>query len=237
VEYFADVQHQLQPWIGDGYVRKEPCTSQLAAVLGHCPEGELVEQGEQGDVGGQAEPSGHLLGALWRFQVAEQYRLQVPQEKAAVRTLLWQLMGQHKPAGAHWYLRAAQQQQQQQQRASPVEVQDSSSAVLWSTLTSSLASDLLLVPPSIRDLMGNEWAAGAGRLPNGEGTGSSSSSSGSSGGGGGGSGGGSGAAAKMLAVQHARAARRKFAQVRQLVGLGPLAEPTAYIFFKGIGLV
>jgi hypothetical protein len=122
-----------------------------------------------------------------------------------------------------------------------VEVQDSSSAVLWSTLTSSLASDLLLVPPSIRDLMGNEWAAGAGRLPNGEGTGSSSSSSsgssGGGGGGGGGSGGGSGAAAKMLAVQHARAARRQFAQVRQLVGLGPLAEPTAYIFFKGIGLV
>jgi hypothetical protein len=126
----------------------------------------------------------------------------------SIRSLLWQVMGQVKPASCQWYQHAAQHhQQQQQQRVGEgaaaasaggvsVSVPESTSAALWSALTRSLASDLLLVPPSIRDMMGNDWAAGVGRL--GADAGSSSSNS---------------TAARMLAVQYARAARRRYAQV------------------------
>jgi hypothetical protein len=128
-------------------------------------------------------------------------------------------MQQLKPAACQWYETAAvhhqkqQQQQQQQQQggkpqkgvgapaAAPASVPECTSPALWSTLTRSLASDLLLVPPSIRDLVGNGWAAGAGRLGGGGDGSSGASSSGSS------------VAARMLAVQYARAARRQYAQV------------------------
>jgi hypothetical protein len=124
-------------------------------------------------------------------------------DSVTARHLLWQAVCQLKPAAEAWYQRAAahqqQQQQQQQQQGQPAEVTmpESTSPALWSTLTRSLASDLLLVPPGIRDMIGNDWAAGAGRLA-GAGVSSSSSSS---------------AAARMLAVQYARAARRQYAQV------------------------
>jgi hypothetical protein len=134
----------------------------------------------------------------------------------STRQLLWEVMQQLKPAACQWYETAAvhhQKQQQQQQgkpqkgigaaAAAPAAVPECTSPALWSTLTRSLASDLLLVPPSIRDLVGNGWAAGAGRLgAGGDGISSASSTSSSS-----------SVAARMLAVQYARAARRQYAQV------------------------
>jgi hypothetical protein len=130
----------------------------------------------------------------------------------STRQLLWEVLKQLKPSACDWYERGAQHHTQQLRaklhhtagleapvsRSSEVApVYNCTSPLLWSTLTCSLASDLLLVPPSIRDLVGNGWAGGAGRL------------------GAGGDGGSSvaGVAARMLVVQYARAARRQYAQV------------------------
>jgi hypothetical protein len=138
--------------------------------------------------------------ALQRLQLAQQQ-----QEGVDIRGLLWTLLCQVKPGACPWYQLAAQQQQQAGKggtAGAPASVPASTGRRLWSTLTASLAADLLLVPPSIRDMVGNNWAAGAGRLAA-PGTDSTSSSSSNS-----------GTAARMLAVQYARAARRQFAQVR-----------------------
>jgi hypothetical protein len=137
------------------------------------------------------------------------------QQKAGMSTrqLLWEVVKQLKPAACHWYEAGAGHHQQQlrqklhsiAQMDAPVSrssdtasVPECTSPALWSTLTRSLASDLLLVPPSIRDLVGNGWAAGAGRLG-----GDSGSSV-------------AGVAARMLAVQYARAATRQYEQVSRV---------------------
>jgi hypothetical protein len=135
------------------------------------------------------------------FATVVQQSEQRQQQGATTRQLLWEVLKQLKPAACHWYEAGAAHHHLQQGGASaaPASVPECTSPALWSTLTRSLASDLLLVPPSIRDLVGNGWAAGAGRL---------------GAGGGGSSSGVAGVAARMLAVQYARAARRQYAKVR-----------------------
>jgi hypothetical protein len=136
------------------------------------------------------------------------------------RQLLWNVMQQLKPAACHWYETGAAHHQIQQQKQQSTKQQQQaqqpgkgassdsavtaavpkcSSQVLWRAITCSLASDLLLVPPSIRDLVGNGWAAGAGRLGAGRDAGS--------------------VAARMLLVQYARAARQQYAQVCHMLSL------------------
>jgi hypothetical protein len=197
-----EMQEIMQPWVGEG---------RFAEVSS--PIEQATDQEQQGQ---QVEIQEQEVWPFFRLRFADMWRRHMPVEVAAMRYLLWDLFGQIKPAAAHWYVHGAKQQQQQQpkrkgQHAADVVI-DSTSAALWSTLTSSLASDLLLVPPSIRDLVGNAWAAGAGRLqaenhPH-DGP-SSSSSSGSA---------AAGAAAKMLAVQYARASRRQYAKVGHAYG-------------------
>jgi hypothetical protein len=134
------------------------------------------------------------------FATVVQQSEQRQQQGATTRQLLWEVLKQLKPAACHWYEAGAGHHQQQQGGASaaPASVPECTSPALWSTLTRSLASDLLLVPPSIRDLVGNGWAAGAGRLG-----GDSGSSV-------------AGVAARMLAVQYARAATRQYEQVSRV---------------------
>jgi hypothetical protein len=151
----------------------------------------------------QQDAEGMSVRAVWD---------QVEEDEAAgvsTRQLLWEVLGQVKPSACQWYEAATrhhhQQLLQQPEDLAPDQEPAAATSVspaLWSTLTHSLASDLLLVPPSIRDMIGNGWAAGAGRLgPIGTGLDSSGS--------------GSATAARMLAVQYARAARRQYAQVSQ----------------------
>ena len=175
-------------------------------------------QGSDSEAGGSvsfgSSSAGSGLGCWQEREQQEGRNVAV----ARTRQLLWEVMQQLKPAACHWYETGAahhhtqqqkqqsdkqqQQQEEAQQPGSPgegassepaVAVPKCSSQVLWRAITCSLASDLLLVPPSIRDLMGNGWAAGAGRL----GAGRDVSSVG----------------ARMLLVQYARAARQQFAQV------------------------
>jgi hypothetical protein len=158
---------------------------------------------------------------LWHMPADES-----PTATSVARSLLWKLLSHTKPAACHWYKAAAVHHRLQQQQkpksgasaaataaaaaadAAALHVPESGSAGLWSTLTSSLASDLLLVPPSIRDLVGNGWAAGAGRLQGlvgaNEGYTSSSDSSAAA-----------GVGARMLLVQYARALRRQYTKVRR----------------------
>jgi len=161
---------------------------------------------------------------LVMLQVADEQQREREQAHGTTRQLLWEVLQQMKPAACQWYEHGAQHYQQQQQHApaerptaassstAPSSAADAKSAAasvpeccsveLWSSLAHSIASDVLLVPPGIRDMVGNGWAAGAGRLGDmGADIASSSSSSSSS------------AAARMLVVQYARAARRKYAQV------------------------
>jgi hypothetical protein len=142
---------------------------------------------------------------------------------SAFRELVWELLAKLKPAACQWYTAAAQhhddrqrrkQQPQPPQQQPPaaassdpavpqkgsVSVPDCSQRSLWRTMAHSIASDLLLVPPGLRDMMGNSWAAEAGRL-GGPGLQAASRDSNK--------------AARMLVVQYARAARRQFAQVRR----------------------
>jgi hypothetical protein len=97
--------------------------------------------------------------------------------------------------------------------AAALAVPDSTSVQLWRVMGGSLASELLLVPPAFRDLLGNDWAAGAGRLGPAD---SSSSSDGEA-----------SAAARLLVVQYARAARRQFVQVRTAACPGVPTLPAA----------
>jgi hypothetical protein len=130
------------------------------------------------------------------------------------RQLLWGVLTWFKGSASPWYEAAAAAYQREHHTASTAAssrpdsskapVPECTSPALWCTLTRSLASDLLLVPPSIRDLLGNGWAAGAGRL-GASGHGSSGGCSSSS---------MAGVAACMLVVQYARAARRQYVQVR-----------------------
>ena len=131
------------------------------------------------------------------------------------RQMLWEVLIWFKGSASPWYEAAAAAYQREHQTASTAAssgpdsskapVPECTSPALWCTLTRSLASDLLLVPPSIRDLVGNGWAAGAGML--------GASGHGSSGGGSSSSSGVAGVAARMLVVQYARAARRQYVQV------------------------
>jgi hypothetical protein len=155
-------------------------------------------------------------GAALRVCAAEQQQKQQVEACESTRQLLWQLLVQAKPAAGPWYQHGAIHYSQQQQKlvgsntmlkaaaaaAGLASVPECTSPALWSTLTHSLATDLLLVPPSIRDLLGNGWAAGVGRLgAGGDGNDGGNSSS-------------SSVAARMLAVQYARAARKQYVQVR-----------------------
>jgi hypothetical protein len=180
-------------------------------------------QGEAVAAAADRHPAVAEAGATLRFEAALEQQQQQGEGGGSMRQLLWQLLTHMKPAACLWYQHGASHhsQQQQQQRkhvgsskrlaaaaaaasAASAAVHECTSAALWSTLTRSLASDLLLVPPSIRDLVGNGLAAGAGRLgaggdANGSGIDSSSSNS---------------VAARMLVVQCARAARLLYVQVR-----------------------
>jgi len=147
---------------------------------------------------------------------------------SSTRQLLWEVLQQLKPAACQWYEHGAQHYQQQQpgksgnsKTASPTAVSTASSTAaasvpeccsveLWSTLCHSIAADLLLVPPSIQDMVGNGWAAGAGRLGDMGADIITTTTSSSS------------VAARMLVVQYARAARQKYAQVCSGVELGHL---------------
>jgi hypothetical protein len=131
----------------------------------------------------------------------------------STRQLLWEVLGALKPSACQWYEAAAAQHMQQQHEsgnfgavgsaeASAASVPACPSAALWTTLTRSLASNLLLVPPSLRDMLGNDWAAGAGRLGAVGDAGGNSNTSGSSGSSGDGS--AAATAARMLVVQYAQ---------------------------------
>jgi len=154
--------------------------------------------------------------------------------RVGFRQLLWDVLHQLKPAACRWYEHGARHHQQQQAKAAgkgaqgaavEVSVPHCTSTDLWTTLCHSLASDLLLVPPSIRDLISNGWAAGAGRLgpcaPSGSQAGSSSTpcQAGSSstpcqtGRSDTAAVPGAQQATRMLVAQYARAVRQQFAQV------------------------
>jgi len=172
----------------------------------------LCQQAQQ-HLQGLCQPGSTLAVQLLLGDGAQQH---TPTEGGSTRQLLWEVLQQLKPAACQWYEHGAQHYQQQKlgksaaastaSSTADVSVPECCSVELWSTLCHSIAADLLLVPPGIRDMVGNGWAAGAGRLAD-MGADITSSSSSSV----------AGVAARMLVVQYARAARQKYAQV-SLVG-------------------
>jgi hypothetical protein len=199
----------------DATVRYSGQRKRLKTLAGACSEG----GGAQGTAG-----AGKRAWLSLGHAAVGSLEDGLPVASSAVRLLLWEVLSTAKPSACHWYKTAAAYHEHLQRKqskggkqggssaaaaaasaeATGAHVPESASAGLWSTLTSSLASDLLLVPPSIRDLVGNGWAAGAGRLQGPEeGYTSSSSSSASP----------AGVGARMLLVQYARAVRRQYAKV------------------------
>jgi hypothetical protein len=98
------------------------------------------------------------------FATAVQQHEQRQRQGVSTRQLLWEMLKQLKLAACHWYEAGAAHHQLQQggAGAAPASVPECTSPALWSTLTRSLASDLLLVPPSIRD-MHAIWCGTAGQ--------------------------------------------------------------------------
>jgi hypothetical protein len=91
------------------------------------------------------------------------------------RGLLWSLLQQLKPSVQQWYQQmatsssaAAPNQQQQHggsSSSSSVDMVNDAPPDLWEAVGGSIASDLIVIPPAFRDLLGSGWAGGAGRLP------------------------------------------------------------------------
>jgi hypothetical protein len=192
IAYWAESEQPLPQMLQDSMQRQSTDQQWLQQV--------------QDGLGNAESSQGGRRGSVMFATALEQYE-QRQHQGVSTRQLLWEVLQQLKPAACHWYEAGAAHHQLQQGGAAdaPASVPECTSPALWSTLTRSLASGLLLVPPGIRDLVEDSWAAGAGRLGacsdrcSSPGLQCSSSVA--------------GLAARMLVVQYARAARRQYAQV------------------------
>jgi chemotaxis protein histidine kinase CheA len=123
----------------------------------------------------QQQQEQQLLQAWDLFKEAS---LQDHDGPSSFRGLLWGLLRQLKPSVLPWYQQMAaankqggsapsttQQQQQQAGSSSSVDMVNDAPADLWEAVGGSIASDLILIPPAFRDLLGSGWAGGSGRLP------------------------------------------------------------------------
>ncbi|KAF8071336.1 abcC3 [Scenedesmus sp. PABB004] len=128
---------------------------------------------------------------------------------ASFRSLLWDVLCAVKPSAQRRYEAWAAASAAQEAGAAggsddaAPPVPHAALPELWHALGASVAHDLLLVPPAMRDLLSSGWAAGAGRLREG------------APGGAGGDAGSDAAGARMLVVQLARAVRRRSAEAFQ----------------------